>query len=124
MQYVASYFKPGGNMKTLYFRGEKTSLQLNDVICIAQNNAVLEVLFKRPVIGENGDINLCRLYLHRVGEQYIDTLHWCPRQFRSQFLDVICAACGFELKELRQYSRGKLNEDDYIRYYQLIPRQS
>ncbi len=111
-------------MKTLYFRGEKTNLKLNDVICITQINGVLEVLFKRPVIDENGDIKLFRLYLHRVGEQYIDTLHWCPRQFKSQFLDTICATCGFELKELKHYSKGILSEDGYVRYYQLIPQQS
>lgn len=110
-------------MKTLYFRGEKTSLQFNDVICIKQIGGVLEILFKRPVIGEDDDIKLCRLYLHRVGEHYIDTLHWCPGQFKSQFLDTICAACGFELKELKKYSQGKTNEDGYIRYYQLIPQQ-
>lgn len=111
-------------MKTLYFENELTTLQLNDVVCVKVLKDSVEIVFKRPVKSEKGDFKLVPMYLHKVGEHYIDAIHWCPRQYRTQFLDLICTVGGFDLKELEHFSRGDTGTLNSVRYYQFIPQQT
>jgi len=114
----------GERMKTLYFQGELTTLRLNDVIRVEQVKGKAELVFMRPVIkGEEEGPKLVRLYLHRVSERYIDTVHWCPKENRIHLLNLICTVMGFDLKELEQQSVGDIQAENSVRMYQLIPRQ-
>jgi hypothetical protein len=111
-------------MKTLYFQGKLTTLQLNDVIRVEQVKGIAEIVFMRPVQkSEDEEPKLVRMYLHRVGERYVDTLCWCSKENRTPVINLICTVLGFDLKELEHQSIGDLPEEGSLRFYQLIPRQ-
>ena len=129
MKYAVLYLlEIGGTMDQLTFRGEPTKPQVNDVISVSKYCGRVEIAFLRPGLGQGPGNNYEKLCLHQCGTRKVETLYWCPVEFTSQFISLVCMVGGFDCKLLdhltEKHSGDNCREEKIVHYFKLVSRKS
>lgn len=92
-------------MNTLFSKDGNTVLRKNDIIRIEHVNGKAEITFLRSDPELTGGQAYYKLYYHKCGDHYIDSLLWCPQALAVNVLDLICATTGFDVVKLEDFGK-------------------
>ncbi len=108
-------------MKTLYWKDSCTALRANDIVRVEYANGKAEISFLRADPDCLCGQSYRKLYFHKIGDNVIDNLLWCPRALAANILNLICAVTHLEMIKLEGFhKRDPYASGAQVEYYKVV----